>query len=439
MSLSPRPIAAISTALQDAAIGVVRLSGPGSHEVALRCFRPLSGKVPRPRRACVGRVFDAQGDIDLAVLTLWAAPASFTGEDMAEFSCHGGRVVLYDVLAALLEAGARQAGPGEFTRRAFLNGKLDLAESEAIIDLITAGSRAAARAALSQASGALSQRCRALRAGLVEADADILAYVDFSDEGVVQADPAVLCAALREAEAGLDALLATCRRGRVVKEGAPTAIIGKPNAGKSSLLNLLAGSERAIVTELPGTTRDVVSETVSVGGLALRLLDTAGLRDTADPVERIGVQRSRQAAAEASLLLADRVLSLCEGREAIAILNKTDLPQRMELSALQRRFPSPVRLCAATGEGLPELERRLCELYLPAPDEVLLTSLRHAEAAGRAREAVRRAREAIEQGVEPDIAEVDLREAIEALGEITGESVTQDVIDSIFSRFCVGK
>ena len=331
MSLSPRPIAAISTALQDAAIGVVRLSGPGSHEVALRCFRPLSGKVPRPRRACVGRVFDAQGDIDLAVLTLWAAPASFTGEDMAEFSCHGGRVVLYDVLAALLEAGARQAGPGEFTRRAFLNGKLDLAESEAIIDLITAGSRAAARAALSQASGALSQRCRALRAGLVEADADILAYVDFSDEGVVQADPAVLCAALREAEAGLDALLATCRRGRVVKEGAPTAIIGKPNAGKSSLLNLLAGSERAIVTELPGTTRDVVSETVSVGGLALRLLDTAGLRDTADPVERIGVQRSRQAAAEASLLLAvfdasrpwdeldDRVLSLCEGREAIAI------------------------------------------------------------------------------------------------------------------------
>ena len=451
MSLSPRPIAAISTALQDAAIGVVRLSGPGSHEAALRCFRPLSGKVPRPRRACVGRVFDAQGDIDLAVLTLWAAPASFTGEDMAEFSCHGGRVVLYDVLAALLEAGARQAGPGEFTRRAFLNGKLDLAESEAIIDLITAGSRAAARAALSQASGALSQRCRALRAGLVEADADILAYVDFSDEGVVQADPAVLCAALREAEAGLDALLATCRRGRVVKEGAPTAIIGKPNAGKSSLLNLLAGSERAIVTELPGTTRDVVSETVSVGGLALRLLDTAGLRDTADPVERIGVQRSRQAAAEASLLLAvfdasrpwdeldDRVLSLCEGREAIAILNKTDLPQRMELSALQRRFPSPVRLCAATGEGLPELERRLCELYLPARDEVLLTSLRHAEAAGRAREAVRRAREAIEQGVEPDIAEVDLREAIEALGEITGESVTQDVIDSIFSRFCVGK
>ena len=189
MSLSPRPIAAISTALQDAAIGVVRLSGPGSHEVALRCFRPLSGKVPKPRRACVGRVFDAQGDIDLAVLTLWAAPASFTGEDMAEFSCHGGRVVLYDVLAALLEAGARQAGPGEFTRRAFLNGKLDLAESEAIIDLITAGSRAAARAALSQASGALSQRCRALRAGLVEADADILAYVDFSDEGVVQADP----------------------------------------------------------------------------------------------------------------------------------------------------------------------------------------------------------------------------------------------------------
>ena len=444
------PIAAISTALQDAAIGVVRLTGPSAHEVALRCFRPLSSP-PATRRACVGHVFDKEGDIDLAVLTLWTAPHSFTGEDMAELSCHGGRVVLYDVLAALLAAGARQAGPGEFTRRAFLNGKLDLAESEAIIDLITASSRAAARAALSQASGALSARCRLLRAKLVEADADIMAYVDFSDEGVVQADPAALCAALREVEGGLETLLATCQRGRVVKEGAPTAIIGKPNAGKSSLLNLLAGAERAIVTELPGTTRDVVSEVVSVGGLALRLLDTAGLRETDDPVERIGVQRSREAAAGAALVLAvfdmsrpwdeqdEQVLALCKDRETVAILNKSDLPARLDLSMIERRFENPIPLCATTGEGLSRLEQRLASLYLPAPDEVLLTSLRHAEAAMRAKDAVAHARAAIEAGVEPDIAEVDLRDAIDALGEITGESVTQDVIESIFSRFCVGK
>ncbi len=444
------PIAAISTALQDAAIGVVRLSGEGCHAIALQCFRP-AGRPPASQRACVGHAFDRSGDIDKVVLTLWKAPRSFTGEDMAEFSCHGGRVVLYDVLAALIEAGARQAGPGEFTRRAFLNGKLDLAESEAIIDLITAESRAAARAALSQASGALSRQCAALREALVEADADIMAYVDFSDEGIAEADPAALGETLRKAEEGLDRLLATCRRGRVVRDGVQTAIIGKPNVGKSSLLNLLAGAERAIVTEIPGTTRDTVSETVSVGGLALRLLDTAGLRETDDPVERIGVQRSRETAEQAQLLLAvfdssqpwsaldDDVLALCRDREVIALLNKCDLPRRLDDSALESRVSCVIPFSTVTGEGLPELERRIGSLYLPAPDEVLLVSLRHSEAAARAREALHRARIAIEQGTPPDIAEVDLRTAIAALGEITGQSVTEDVIENIFSRFCVGK
>ncbi|MBQ3076280.1 MAG: tRNA uridine-5-carboxymethylaminomethyl(34) synthesis GTPase MnmE [Clostridia bacterium] len=447
--LTHGPVAALSTALQDAAIGVVRMTGAGCHDIALRCFRPL-GRTPVPRRAAVGHVFDAEGDIDLAVLTLWTAPHSFTGEDMAEFSCHGGRVVLYDVLAALLAAGARQAGPGEFTRRAFVGGKLDLAESEAIIDLITAGSRAAARAALSQAGGSLSRRCREIRAALVEADADIMAYVDFSDEGIVQADPASLLASLDAAIADLDRLLSTCKRGRVVRDGLPTAIIGKPNAGKSSLLNLLAGSERAIVTELPGTTRDVVGEEVSVGGLRLRLMDTAGLRETVDPVEKIGVARSRQAADEAALLLAvfdgsrpwsqedDTVLSLCDGRDVIAVLNKSDLPQQLDGARLAA-FAEVVPLSARSGDGLDELSRRIASRYAPAADEVLLTSLRHSEAAARAREAAQRAREAIAAGVEPDIAEVDIREAIEALGEITGERVSEDVVESIFSRFCVGK
>jgi len=369
---------------------------------------------------------------------------------MAEFSCHGGRVVLYDVLAALLSAGARQAGPGEFTRRAFVGGKLDLAESEAIIDLITAGSRAAARAALSQASGALSQRCREIRARLVETDADIMAYVDFSDEGVVEADPAALLSSLDAAIAELDQLLSTCKRGRVVRDGLPTAIIGRPNAGKSSLLNRITGSERAIVTELPGTTRDVVGEEVTIGGLRLRLMDTAGLRETADPVEKIGVQRSRQAADEASLLLAvfdgsrpwseedEAVLSLCHGRDAIAVLNKSDLPQQLDPARLNG-FAEVVPLSTLTGEGLSRLSELISSRYAPAADEVLLTSLRHAEAAGRARLSAHRAREAIADGIEPDIAEVDLREAIAALGEITGERVSEDVVESIFSRFCVGK
>ncbi|NLT58533.1 MAG: tRNA uridine-5-carboxymethylaminomethyl(34) synthesis GTPase MnmE [Clostridiales bacterium] len=451
MATAGVPIAAISTALQNAAIGVVRLSGEGAFEVAARVFRPLGGRpLPPPRQAALGHLFDQQGDIDLVVLTCWAAPRSYTGEDMAEFSCHGGQVVLRTALRALLRAGARPAGPGEFTKRAFLNGRLDLAESEAVIDLIMAESEAAARAALSQSAGALSARVRDIRQILVDCDADIMAYVDFSNEGIAEADPAQLLHRMGEAAAQMDRLLATCARGQILREGLRVAIIGRPNVGKSSLLNALAGIERSIVTELAGTTRDVVEHPLTIGGLLIRLQDTAGLRAPGDRIESLGVAQSLRAAGEADLLLCvfdgaqpltpeDReVMALCAGREAVALINKCDLPAAFDAAALEG-VDTRLSVSAVTGEGLPALEAELARRYRPQPQETLLTSLRHAEAIRAARAALGAAIEAIAAGVEPDMAEIDLREAILQLGGITGQDVTEDVLDSIFSRFCVGK
>lgn len=441
-------IAAISTAHGDAAIGVIRLSGPDAHKIAAAVFSPMPKK---PKQAAVGILSDLDGPVDKAVLTLWKGPKSYTGEDMAEFSCHGGHVVLRQALAAIVAAGARPAGPGEFTKRAFVNGKLDLAESEGIIELITATSAAAARAAFSQAAGTLSGEIKAIRQGLVEVDADIMAYVDFSSEGIDAPESAGLLEGLTWAADRLRRLLDTERRGRIVAEGAPCAIIGRPNAGKSSVMNLLSGRERSIVTDLPGTTRDVVEQPCEIGGLLLRLMDTAGMRETNDVVEAIGVERAKSAAAGAGLTLAvfdmSRPLSeedmavagLCLGREAVALLNKCDLPAVSDSEALAPYFKKQIRFSAKTGEGLEELSAYIGGLYLPGEGEVLMTSLRHAEAADRALTRTEAAISAISTGELCDMAEFDIRAAIEALGEITGEDVADDVVDSIFSRFCVGK
>ena len=448
------PIAALSTAPYNAAIGVVRVSGTGAHDVAARVFRP-DGSSPflpvRARSARVGVVYGADKAIDRAVVTCWRAPHSYTGEDMAEFSCHGGRVVLTAVLEALLEAGARMAEPGEFTKRAFLNGKLDLAQSEAVIDLIQAESLGAAASAYAQLEGALSARIEQVRALLVDCDADIMAYVDFEQEGVQAPIPEAIQANLQQATAHLDALLATCGRARIVREGAVTVLLGRPNVGKSSLLNALTGRARSIVTELPGTTRDMVEQPLVIGGQLILLQDTAGVRETSHPVERLGVERTVLAASEADLILAvfdssaplERadmdVMALCTGRNAIAVCNKVDLNRALDPDTLRAHFSQVLEVSAKTLDGMDALAQAVGALFAPADNRDVLVNLRQADGLRGAREAIERVLAALAEGIEPDIAEIDLRAAIEQLDRITGRSVTEDVLDSIFTRFCVGK
>ena len=459
MSSQQDTIVAIATPPGPGAIGVLRLSGPGAVRLAERCFRPLGHKGLRdrpPRTLVYGSLLDRDGVvIDQALCTVSYGPHSYTGEDTAEFQCHGAPQVLSLGLEALCALGARLAGPGEFTRRAFLNGKLDLAQAEAVGDLLEATSREGVRQAAGQLAGALSRRIGEIYSALVDVMAHFHAVLDYPDEDLDPFTREGLSAALAEQEGALDALLSTCRRGRQLARGIPCALVGQPNVGKSSLLNALAGFERAIVTDIPGTTRDTVEANVELGGLPLRLIDTAGLRDSDDPVERMGVERSRAAMEQAELILVLWDSSARVTGEEVALLEravelaptilvwtKGDLPTApipvLELpEGLQ-----VVELSARTGEGLDRLEEAVAALFpreSGTPYGQILTNQRQEEATGRARAAVHRAREALEAGVTPDALLTDVEEALAALGELTGQSVREDITDRIFSRFCVGK
>lgn len=452
------------------AIGVVRVSGPGCFDICGQVFR---GRRPfgeqEARRMVLGEFWDSQGRvIDRGLAVRFPAPHSYTGEDAAEFHCHGSPVVLREVLAALFAAGARQAGPGEFTKRAFMNGQMDLTQAEAVIDLIDAETAAAARNAAAQLDGGLRRRLEPVQEALLEITSRFYAVVDYPDEDIADAGPEEIAAALREAEERLAALLDTCRRGQVLKKGVRTAIVGLPNAGKSSLLNALAGYERAIVTGVPGTTRDTVEESVLCGGVLLRLIDTAGLRETEDEVERLGVERSRRAMEEAELILLvqDGAVEVCPenkahweaeyvllhevaetGKPWLCIESKCDLttPHAFSVGAVKEGANNPAAcLCVSsvTGYGLDRLEEAVAALF-PAgdPGEAggLLTDQRQEEAAGRARAAVRRALEALESGLTPDAVLTDAEEALDAIGELTGRTAREEIVERIFSRFCVGK
>ena len=459
MSSQQDTIVAIATPPGPGAIGVLRLSGPGAVRLAEQCFRPLGhkGLRDRPTRTLVyGSLLDRDGVvIDQALCTVSYGPHSYTGEDTAEFQCHGAPQVLSLGLEALCALGARLAGPGEFTRRAFLNGKLDLAQAEAVGDLLEATSREGVRQAAGQLAGALSRRIGEIYSALVDVMAHFHAVLDYPDEDLDPFTREGLSAALAEQEGALDALLSTCRRGRQLARGIPCALVGQPNVGKSSLLNALAGFERAIVTDIPGTTRDTVEANVELGGLPLRLIDTAGLRDSDDPVERMGVERSRAAMEQAELILVLWDSSARVTGEEVALLEravelaptilvwtKGDLPTApipvLELpEGLQ-----VVELSARTGEGLDRLEEAVAALFpreSGTPYGQMLTNQRQEEATGRARAAVHRAREALEAGVTPDALLTDVEEALAALGELAGQSVREDITDRIFSRFCVGK
>ena len=457
-------IAAVATGSAVTAIGIVRVSGEGCAALCGRVFRAANGKPladQPPRRMVFGEMLDREGRvIDQGLAVLFPGPGSYTGEESAEFHCHGSPVVLRELLSALFAAGARQAGPGEFTKRAFLNGRMDLTEAEAVIDLIDAETAAAARNAAAQLEGGLRRRLEPIQDALLEVASRFYAVVDYPDEDIEDVRPEEIAAALASAASGLGALLATAGRGKVLKNGVRTAIVGRPNAGKSSLLNALAGYDRAIVTDIPGTTRDTVEESVLCGGVLLRLIDTAGIRATDDPVERLGVERSRQAVASAELVIAlidgtgdvteeDReILAMAQTAPHLIIaMSKSDLLPAGFAHVWQRddnarRPDACISLSSVAPGGLRPLEEAVAEIF-PAGDPGdaggLLTDQRQEDAARRALSAVERAGAALAAGMTPDAVLTDAEEALEALGELTGRTAKEEIVSRIFSRFCVGK
>ena len=449
-------IAAIATGSTATAIGIVRVSGDGCFAACDRVFRPRNG-VPFAQQSShkmvFGEMLDISGaDIDQGLAVRFGGGHSYTGEDSAEFHCHGSPVVLHTLLSALFAAGARQAQAGEFTKRAFLNGKMDLTEAEAVIDLIDAQSAAAAKNAAAQLDGGLRRRLEPVQEALIDVTSRFYAVVDYPDEDIADFRLAEYADALRTQAKALYNLLSTFSQGQILRQGIAAAIVGKPNVGKSSLLNRLAGFDRAIVTDIPGTTRDMVEESVRVGSLRLRLMDTAGIRETSDTVEALGVERSKETAQRADL-----VLFVCDGSQplteedreamdlaldapnAIAFLNKADLGQVVEPADLPFDWVLPI--CARDGSGLERLPEILETLFArSAPcDGSILTNPRQYDAIRRAYEAMLSCMQGMKLGQTPDALLTDLEEAMAAMGEVTGATVREDITARIFERFCVGK
>ena len=457
MSWHLSTIAAISTPLGTGGVGVIRISGPDAIRTAEAVFSPAGGQplsASHGYTAHYGRLHDREGEFDEAVATVFRAPRSYTGEDVVELSCHGGLYLVQRTLRAVLDHGASLAGPGEFTKRAYLNGKLSLAQAESVIDLIGAAGRQSAQAALAGRDGALSHKIDGIAAELVDQAAHLAAWNDYPDEDMESVTPEPLAAALRSSLRECQALLDGFDTGRILREGVDTAIIGRPNVGKSTLMNLLAGTQKSIVTAIPGTTRDVVEETVLAGEIVLRLADTAGIRDTDDPVEQAGVQLARRRLESAQLVLVvlDRSEPLSEGdlallaslagRPAIAVLNKSDLPPQLEEKALAGLVSQMVEISARTGEGAENLIQAIAELLHLSdvdPSAPLLANERQRICLQKAATALEEAVQALEEGVTLDAVSVCLDEAIGPLLELTGRRVSDAVVDAVFAQFCVGK
>ena len=455
-------IAAIATPLGTGGLGVIRLSGPASLSVVQSLFRPSSGRpLDQAPSHTLHHGFLHHGPVvlDEVVVGVFRRPRSYTGEDVVEVSCHGGPIVLKKVLAACLEAGARLAGPGEFTKRAYLNGRLDLAQAEAVADLISSRSEAARRLALEQLEGGLSRALSPFKETLTDLLAALEANLDFVEEDIPPLARTELLARLSALIRSLDDFIARARGGRRLREGARLVLVGKPNAGKSSLFNRLVNFDRSIVTEIPGTTRDTLEESIEIGGVGVVLIDTAGWRSTNDPVEEIGVSRTEAAleAADGVLFVADSSRGLEEEdrrlalkvrqKPAVAVLNKSDLPRRLEasevVSLLSGSAPA-VPASSKTGEGLPELKSLLSRVFFDrgsseAPETAASANARHLELFSQAREALSKAHQAASEGLSEECVSLELKRSLSFLGEVTGGDVQEEVLDRIFSKFCIGK
>lgn len=445
-------IAAVSTGNQVSAIGIIRLSGDDCISIAQRVFSGNLLEAPN-RKLILGCLKDTQGrTIDQCMAVVSRAPHSYTGEDTVEFHCHGSPALLAAGLDSLYAAGARPARRGEFTKRAFLNGKLDLTQAEAVIDLIEAETADAAANAAGQVGGALQKKLAPIYRTLTDLCSHFHAVLDYPDEDIEDFGLSNYRQTLRQAAKALYDLLGTYGQGRILRQGVAAAIVGRPNVGKSSLLNALAGFERVIVTDIPGTTRDTVEQSVLVGSTRLRLIDTAGIRETGDTVEALGVQRSRQALEQADLVLfvcdgsqpltpEDREImdACCDAPHAIALVNKVDLGRVVEPGDLP--FLNVICTSLPEGRGLDQLADVIdLEFQGETPcDGSILTNSRQFDACRRAYEAMLRALQGLQLGLTPDAVLTDVEEAMEAMGEVTGATVREDITARIFERFCVGK
>lgn len=450
-------IAAICTAQGEGGIGVIRISGDDSLRIADKVFKNINNKKVADMKgytAAFGKVCNNGEEIDEAVVLVYRAPHSYTGENVVEISCHGGIFITKQVLRAVLDNGAVPAQAGEFTKRAFLNGKIDLTEAESVIDIISAKSRSAARAALCVKDGALRRKIDKIKEDLLSQAAHLSAWADYPEEDIVDVSDEELFATFDNAVKVLQGLLDTYDSGQAVKQGIDTVIAGRPNVGKSTLMNLLTGCEKSIVTDIPGTTRDVVEDTVVLGDVILRLSDTAGLRDTEDKVEQIGVDRAKKRLEQCGLLLAVfdnnqilndddyELIKNAKNATTIAIINKIDLEQKLDTDFINDNFENIVYISAKSGECREELTKAVEKIAGTAnlnPSEGILSNERQRLAVANALSSVVEAKSTLEAGLTYDAVTVSLEDAISNLLELTGESTSDEVIDRVFHNFCVGK
>lgn len=452
-----KTIAAIATPNAPGGIGVIRISGESAIEIADKIFKPVSGKSlteSKGYRAHFGDVYYNNDKIDEAVCLVFRAPASYTGEDVAEISCHGGLYITKQVLRAALDAGAAPAEAGEFTKRAFLNGKIDLAAAESVMSLIGASGKQAAAAALNTLDGNLSREIRGVADSIIAICASLAAWVDYPDEDIADTCASDMLPVFELAQISLKEIIRRYDCGRAVTDGIDAVIVGRPNVGKSTLMNLLSGFERSIVTDIAGTTRDVVEEKIVLGEIVMRVADTAGIRETENVVENIGVNLAKRRLERAELVLAVfdgsepltdddlDIISQCESKRAIALLNKSDLPLAADRKIIENAFAHTVELSASTGEGRGELEKAVADIFRTNefnPNAACLTSERQRQCCVNALASIEEAINAIICGVTLDAVNVCADCAIDALLQLTGEKATSAVVDEVFSRFCVGK